>query len=85
VARVQARNLVGIRETPTFLGGYLSAGVSDPLNLTKFPGMVHCPIDWKDGLAVKSTGSLSNLQHPQGNSKLSVTPVPEDPKPSSPC
>lgn len=39
----QARYLVGTREVPTVSGGYLSSGVSDPLYLTKFLGMIHGP------------------------------------------
>ena len=36
--------------------------------------------DWRDGLAIKSTGSSRgprfDSQHPHGRSQLSVTPVP---------
>lgn len=39
----QARHLAGSKETPTVSGGFLGAGVSNSLNLTKIPGTVHCP------------------------------------------
>ena len=42
-----------------------------------------CTGDWRDGSAVRSTGSPRgprfNLQPPRGGSQLSVTPVQEDP------
>lgn len=41
----QARDLIGIREPPTVLGGCLGVETLNPLNCTKFPGMVHCPTE----------------------------------------
>jgi hypothetical protein len=43
VACVPGQGSSGEQGEPIILGGYLGARVSDPLSLTKFSGMVHCP------------------------------------------
>lgn len=71
-----ARNLVWSREVPTVSGVYLSAGVSDPLCFTKFPGMFNFPTapgkDWLGLWQVRGLYSLNMAGIPLTLSALSL-------------